>query len=109
MASCSRGTFKKLEMWFAVLRSKQVAPLVLARLLQDDFVNAQILRDNSGIAYPTIEESRLLDLVLPVSLAAAEALGAPAAHLTRVREEASRLEREFESQIASTVSNWNEK
>ncbi len=58
-AICSTG--------LAVLRCTTIAPLVLARVLQCEFVNAQIIRNSSGIAYPSIDEVCLLDLVLPVS------------------------------------------
>lgn len=57
-AICSTG--------FAVLRPKCVHPLVLAKLLQTDVANAQILRNNSGIAYPVIDEICLEDVILPV-------------------------------------------
>lgn len=57
-AVCSTG--------IAVVRPKAVAPVVLARALQSDFVNVQLLRHNVGIAYPAIDEACLPGLVLPL-------------------------------------------
>lgn len=52
---------------FAVLRSKAVHPLVLAALLRNEFVTRQLMRNNIGIAYPAIEASCLLDVILPIN------------------------------------------
>ena len=52
---------------FAVLRTTGIHPLVLARLLQSDFVTAQLMRNNVGIAYPAIEESCLPTILLPIA------------------------------------------
>lgn len=51
----------------AVLRPKQIDPLTLAFLLKTEFVIAQLMRNNVGIAYPAINESCLLNVLLPVS------------------------------------------
>ena len=96
-AVCSTG--------FAVLRTT-LAPLVLARLLQSDFVNAQMVRDNSGIAYPAIEEDTLLDLVLPISIADATALAKVADVAIRAREEAERHAQTFGDALSRVVSCW---
>lgn len=50
----------------AVLRPTKIDPFVLAFLLKTDFVIAQLMRNNIGIAYPAIKESCLLDVLLPV-------------------------------------------
>lgn len=99
-AVCSTG--------FAVLRSEIIPPLVLARLLQSDFVNAQFLRDNSGIAYPAIDEARIPEIVLPVTLASVMGLAPKAAELTQARQETERLSREFDEGISGVISNWVE-
>lgn len=51
---------------FAVLRPTRLDPLTLAHLLRTDFANAQIMRNNTGIAYPAIDEACLLDVLLPI-------------------------------------------
>jgi len=59
-AICSTG--------FAVLRCQQdVQPTVLAWLLKSAAVRRQMVRHNTGIAYPAIAEETCLSLVLPVS------------------------------------------
>jgi predicted RNA methylase len=50
----------------AVLRPTKIDPLTLARLLKTEFVMAQLMRNNVGIAYPAINESCLPDVLLPV-------------------------------------------
>jgi SAM-dependent methyltransferase/AcrR family transcriptional regulator len=52
---------------FAVLKPKRIHPMLLALLLRHEYVSAQIVRHNSGIAYPAIDESCLLDVILPVN------------------------------------------
>ncbi len=52
---------------FAVIKPKEIDPLVLAYLLRSDFVTAQVLRNNIGIAYPAIDESCLPDILLPIA------------------------------------------
>jgi len=50
----------------AVLRPKAIHPVALAYLLKTKFAVAQLTRNNVGIAYPAIEESCLLGVLLPV-------------------------------------------
>ncbi|MEQ1821729.1 MAG: N-6 DNA methylase [Fimbriimonadaceae bacterium] len=50
----------------AVLVPESISPLLLAKLLRDDFVTDQLLMNNTGIAYPTFNESVLLDIILPI-------------------------------------------
>lgn len=57
-AICSTG--------FAVLRPKGIHAKVLAALLKSEFVRYQFIQNNMGIAYPAIEESCVLDIVLPI-------------------------------------------
>ncbi|MEO6788730.1 MAG: N-6 DNA methylase [Chthoniobacteraceae bacterium] len=50
----------------AVLRPRGIDPLILAMLLKTDFVLAQVMRNNVGIAYPAINEACLLEVLLPI-------------------------------------------
>lgn len=97
-AVCSTG--------FAVLRSNRIAPLVLARLLQSDFVTAQLMRDNSGIAYPVIDEVRLMDIVLPASLTDIRGLAKVAQETLLARQETERRGREFDQVLSNVVAAW---
>lgn len=97
-AVCSTG--------LAVLRVKGISPLALARLLQSDFVNAQLLRDNSGIAYPVINEDRLLDVVLPASRKQLETLTIIADPIIEAKMEFDRLWRNLDHELAGIVRSW---
>ena len=50
----------------AVLRCTKIDPHTLAHLLKTQFVITQLMRNNVGIAYPAINESCLLDVLLPI-------------------------------------------
>jgi type I restriction enzyme S subunit len=99
-AVCSTG--------IAVLRPKNISSLVLARLLQSDFVNAQLLRNNIGIAYPTIEESCLPGIVLPASQKFLDSFQDIANSIVQKRKELLQDQLKFDSQIASAITNWME-
>lgn len=92
-AVCSTG--------IAVLRPKQVHSLVLARVLQMDFVNLQLLRNNIGIAYPAFDEACLPKVVLPLKPPAMEKLGSLAERVTRARHQVADLERDFDAAVAA--------
>jgi hypothetical protein len=59
---------------FAILRPFNIDSYLLAFLLRSDFVNQQVLRNNSGIAYPVISEECLLDIVLPIEREAIDSI-----------------------------------
>lgn len=52
---------------FAVLKPKGIDSLVLALLLQSEFVSRQIKKYAMGISYPVIDEKDLLEIYLPIS------------------------------------------
>jgi len=80
--------------------------MLLARILQSDFVNAQLLRHNIGIAYPAIEESCLIDIVLPVRRAELTKLGRAAEKLMRARAEVRELEEELHDSVEQAIDSW---
>jgi len=97
-AVCSTG--------FAVLNCPNVEPTVLARLLQTNFVNNQILRNNIGIAYPAINEDCLLNVLLPITKVELEKLEIPARNLRQKREELTLQEKKLSSEINDRISEW---
>ena len=94
-AICSTG--------FAVLRCKGIEPLMLARLLQTDFANAQILRNNMGIAYPVIDEKCLMGVVLPVDTCQINRLGNVIRELSSTRKTVRELEEKIGQELSSMV------
>ena len=92
---------------FAVLRCTEIEPMILARLLQSDFVNVQVLRNNMGIAYPVIEESCLLDIVLPIPKHRLAKLGDSAKRIQAARQEVASLEQGFQIQIGQLLAEWS--
>ena len=52
---------------FAVLKPKGIDSLVLALLLQSQFVAKQIKKYVMGVSYPVIDEKDLLEIYLPIS------------------------------------------
>ncbi len=93
-AICSTG--------FAVLRCRSIEPHILARLVQSDFVNGQILRNNVGVAYPAIDEECLLDVILPVSKKSVDELAEEAKGLESARQNLDRAEERIRAKIKET-------
>ncbi|HEX8177151.1 MAG TPA: N-6 DNA methylase [Pyrinomonadaceae bacterium] len=92
---------------FAVLRPKAIEPMVLAYLLKTDFVTAQIMRNNIGIAYPAIEEACLLDVLLPVSQDSIEALKGAGTELLVAEKLVEDHRETFRKDIEQAVSDWS--
>ena len=91
---------------FAVLRPNGIDSHTLARLLQSDFVNAQILRNNVGIAYPAVDEDCLSDVLLPVSEDQLGVLGFSATEMAVVRTRLREVENNFVSQVNEAINLW---
>jgi len=84
---------------FAVLRPKNISSVLLTALLRSDFVTEQLMRNNIGIAYPAIDENCLLDVVLPIDEAGAQALSAIASSLEQLEQKLIFSQREFMTQV----------
>ena len=91
---------------FAVLRPEGIASGILARLLQSDFVNAQILRNNVGIAYPAIDEDCLLRILLPVNTSQLGPLAATSREVDVLRANLRYAEDSLAHQVLTTVKEW---
>ena len=97
-AVCSTG--------FAVLKCTGIQPTVLARLLQSNFANEQILRNNIGIAYPAISEECLLGVLLPVLIKDINLLKENAGKLLELRLKLFQEERLFSKSMDKLISSW---
>jgi len=91
---------------FAVLRPTGIHPLILAKLIQTDFVTCQLLRNNVGIAYPAIEESCLPGLTLPVSKSHLAGLDAEADQLLDSEARLAESREAFHIRLEALTSNW---
>ena len=91
---------------FAVLRPYQIDSYVLARLLQSDFVTAQILRNNVGIAYPAIDEECLTDLLLPIDVHGLEKLTPLGREVVGRQDEARIAEHRFSREYERVTQEW---
>lgn len=90
----------------AVLRPKGISPSLLVELLKSDFVTKQLLRSNIGIAYPAVDESCFLDVVLPVSKLEIEQLSMRANSLQELLEKVMEVERTYKDQVNLKIGKW---
>ena len=94
---------------FAVIRSKKIDPYVLARLLQSEFVTAQLLRNNSGIAYPSIDEECLNEVLLPIRGRDLNDLARLGHEIRDLQERTRDVESRFFSMLSGSIKEWEEK
>lgn len=90
---------------FAVLRPKIIDSLTLAYLLKTDFVISQIMRNNIGIAYPTIDESCLADIIIPVQFETLALLDNSAQEILSLERQLQQLREVFFNNVTSVVDN----
>lgn len=93
---------------FAVLRPKGIHPLVLAHLLKTDFVTAQVMRNNVGIAYPAIEEACLLGILLPISRQDLSSIEPNAEALVVLESKTNEMRRTLANEVTRAVNTWVE-
>ena len=91
---------------FAVLKPNGIDPHTLARLLQSDFVNAQVLRNNVGIAYPTVDENCLSEVLLPINENQLGELASSAIEVAAIRSRLRKIEDNFSSKVNDATSLW---
>lgn len=92
---------------FAVLEAKNIAPMVLAYLLQSEFVMRQISKYAIGISYPAIDENDLMEIYLPLNSDGARKYDSKAAELMEKELELMNLRREFKQAINADIMTWN--
>lgn len=93
---------------FAVLTPRGIPSLVLAHLLSSDFVIAQVARNITGIAYPAVEESCLLDALLPIRREELKRLAPLAEEVERAEQQAAAQRRLLAERVSHAVSRWSE-
>lgn len=91
---------------FAVLRPKAVDSYTLAKLLGSDFVTAQLLRYNIGIAYPAIEETCLSDVLLPIRKSMLSTLQPGGKDIIRLEAELEEQRDQFARTLDDAVASW---
>lgn len=92
----------------AVLRPKTIDSLTLTFLLKTDFVIAQLMRNNVGIAYPAINESCLLNVLLPIRHEDMLQLKRQAVEISEVEERIHTLRRQFKEAIETAGMVWRQ-
>jgi transcriptional regulator with XRE-family HTH domain len=92
---------------FAVLRPKSINSLVLAHLLRTDFVCQQVLRNNIGIAYPAIDESCLLNILLPIPRSKLTSLNNRATAIATKENELKEIRSEFNIRFNNLLEEWS--
>jgi hypothetical protein len=92
----------------AVLRPKKIDSLALAFLLKTDFVIAQLMRNNVGIAYPAIKESCLAGVLLPVRQSELSKLERQAKEITHAEGKLYEMRKEFLATIEDFGAAWRQ-
>ncbi len=84
---------------FAVIKALKIEPMVLAYLLQSDFVTLQIKKYSMGISYPVIDEKDLLDIKLPITINEIDIYDQEAEVLKEKEKEVIKLRKSFKDSI----------
>ena len=92
----------------AILRPVGIHPRILARLLQADFVVKQLIRENTGIAYPVFDEHILESVTLPIQRDALNELNDRGARLDAVLGELRVLESATMRSLQAVQETWEE-
>ncbi|MGA2240448.1 MAG: N-6 DNA methylase [Verrucomicrobiota bacterium] len=92
----------------AVLRPTKINALTLACLLKTEFVIAQLMRNNVGIAYPAIDESCLLGVLLPARREDLPKLRRQAAEISENEERLHTIRKRFKESIESAGAAWRQ-
>jgi type I restriction-modification system DNA methylase subunit len=92
----------------AVLRPTKIDALTLASLLKTEFVIAQLMRNNVGIAYPAIDESCLLGVLLPARREDLPKLRRQAAEISENEERLHIIRKHFKEAIENAGAAWRQ-
>lgn len=90
----------------AVLRPKGIEASVLVELLKSDFVTKQLMRNNIGIAYPAIDESCFLEVLLPIKRDELNKLNKRAQSIEKLKLELLSQESSYKSDITHLTKEW---
>jgi type I restriction-modification system DNA methylase subunit len=92
----------------AVLRPTNIDSLTLAYLLKTEFVIAQLMRNNVGIAYPAIDESCLSGVLLPIRREELPKLRHHAATISELEERLHGIRKQFKETIENAGAAWRQ-
>jgi hypothetical protein len=92
----------------AVLRPTKIDALTLAYLLKTEFVITQLMRNNVGIAYPAIDESCLLGVLLPGRREDLPKLRRQAAVISELEERLHGIRTQFKEAIENAGAAWRQ-
>ena len=82
--------------------------MTLAYLLKTQFVIAQLMRNNVGIAYPAIDESCLSSVLLPARQEDLPKLQRQAAEISRNEEQLHNIRKHFKESIENAGAAWRQ-
>ena len=88
---------------FAVIRPKKIDPIVLAMILQSDFVVKQIKKYAMGISYPVIDEKDLMDIYLPITNSIEDKYNEKVKKIRALEKELENIKGEFRNTIAADM------
>jgi len=91
---------------FAVLRPVNISSSLLYQLLRCDFVTYQLMRNNIGVAYPTVDETCFLDIVLPISIDQINAMNEESEMLTQLQVTLNNSRESFSNDLNRKICNW---
>lgn len=88
---------------FAIVRPKRIDPMVLAMILQSDFVVKQIKKYAMGISYPVIDEKDLMDIYLPITGAVKDKYSEKVKRIKELERELEELRGEVRTAITTDL------
>lgn len=92
----------------AVLRPTNIDSLTLAYLLKTEFVIAQLMRNNVGIAYPAIDESCLSHVLLPARRDELHKLRQQAITISELEQRLYGIRKQFKESIENVGVAWRQ-
>lgn len=90
----------------AVLRPKRISSSLLVTLLKSDFVTKQLLRNNIGIAYPAVDETCFLNVILPIGRDSLEKLSIEAEEVENRRRSLTKEIDKHEHAVYEHCGKW---
>ncbi|MFV2045106.1 MAG: N-6 DNA methylase [Anaerolineales bacterium] len=99
-AVCSTG--------LAVIRPSSISPIALASLLKSDFVTAQVLRNTHGISYPAVDESCLVDILLPIAESDLQTLDSVAGRVEDAQGKYRRSTVAMQDSLDDAIKRWED-
>ncbi len=88
---------------FAVIHPERIDSMVLAMILQSDFVAKQIKKYAMGISYPVIDEKDLMEIYLPITDTVEDKYSETVKKIKELEKELENLRFEFKSSIQTEL------